>query len=523
MSAADFGDAAEMRDPETDEARPQTAISRRRALGAVTAAGAGLALPGIPAGIAEAATRRADVVVVGAGFAGMTAALDLVRRGHSVVVLEARRRVGGRVHNKPIGGGEITEGGGTFTGPTQDRLMAMARRFDVGMYKTYSEGQNVYIDPNGQRSTYDGSAPGTGTAPPDPLLLGDITQAITRLNEMAGEIDVERPYAAENAEAYDRQTLDSWIRSNSANPQFSELVAAALRPIFGAEAREISLLYTLFYIAASGNEDNPGTFERNFNTQDGAQQFRFRGGSGLIVERMAKKLGRRIVLGAPVERIVQTRSGVVVHARGQKVSARRAIVAIPPSLAGRIDYSPAMPAERDQLTQRISQGTLMKVACVYPKPFWRDGGALPTEPALNGSVVSCEGPVNVTYDGSPPDGNPGVLFGFVGGDEQRAFKRLGKAARKRSVTELFARFLGDSRARRPRKYLETDWTEEVWTRGGPVGFTSPGALFALGENLRKPVGRIHWAGTETSGYWVGYMDGAIRSGERVAAEVSRRL
>ncbi|UJA19960.1 FAD-dependent oxidoreductase [Thermoleophilia bacterium SCSIO 60948] len=508
---------------DTNPTAGQPAISRRRALGAAAAAGAGVALPALggPQTVA-AAERRADVVIVGAGFAGMTAALDLVRRGHSVVVLEARRRVGGRVHNKPIGGGEITEGGGTFTGPTQDRLMAMARRFGVGMYRTYSEGQNVYIDPNGQRSTYDGSAPVTGTAPPDPVLLADITQAITRLNEMASEIDVEQPYAAANAEAYDRQTLDSWIRENTVNPQFSDLVAAALRPIFGAEAREISLLYTLFYIAASGNEDNPGTFERNFNTQDGAQQFRFRGGSGLIVERMAKKLGRRIVLGAPVERITQTRGGVVVQARGVRVAAKRAIVAIPPSLAGRIDYSPAMPAERDQLTQRISQGTLMKVACVYPKPFWREGGTLPTEPALNGSVVSCEGPVNVTYDGSPPDGSPGVLFGFVGGDEQRAFKRMDKAARRKAVAEQFAKFVGE-RARRPRKYLETDWTEEVWTRGGPVGFTSPGALFALGEHLRKPVGRIHWAGTETSGYWVGYMDGAIRSGERVAAEVARRI
>ena len=501
----------------------ETMITRRRAVGAAAAAGVGATLPALGGSAAQAASRRVDVAIVGAGFAGLTAALDLVKRGHSVVVLEARGRVGGRVHNKSIGGGEITEGGGTFTGPTQDRLMATARRFKVKMYETYSEGQNVYIDPNGQRSTYDGAAPGTGTAPPDPALLADITQAITRLNQMATEIDVERPYAATNAAEYDRQTLDSWIRSNTANPQFSDLVAAALRPIFGAEAREISLLYTLFYIAASGNEDNQGTFERNFNTQDGAQQFRFRGGTGLIVERMAKRLGKRIVLKTPVERIVQTERGVSVHARGLTVKARRVIVAIPPPLAGRIDYSPAMPAERDQLTQRVSQGTLMKVACIYPKPFWREGGALPTEPALNGSVVSCAGPVNVTYDGSPPDGSPGVMFGFVGGDEHRAFKRMPKQARKRAVVELFARFLDDDRALKPKKYLETDWTEEVWTRGGPVGFTSPGALVALGENLRKPVGRIHWAGTETSGYWVGYMDGAIRSGERVAAEVARRL
>ncbi len=206
---------------------------------------------------------------------------------------------------------------------------------------------------------------------------------------------------------------------------------------------------------------------------------------------------------------------MVVHAKGTTVKAKHAVVAIPPSLAGRIDYSPILPAERDQLTQRISQGTLMKAACVYKKPFWRDHG-------LNGSVVSLEGPLQVAYDASPPDGSVGIIFGFIGGDLARSFRGMSPDARKSAVLGNLTKYFG-AEAANPKEYFESDWTSEEWTRGCPVGFTSPGALYALGKHLREPVGRIHWAGTETSGYWVGYMDGAVRSGERVAAEVLAEL
>ena len=492
-------------------------ISRRRLLGTAAIGAAGAALPGAvgPADAdAKRRRRKADVAIVGAGFAGLTAALELVRRGKSVVVLEARNRVGGRVHNHPIGGGEISERGGTFTGPTQDRLMAMARRFKVKTFPTYVDGENVYVNSLGIRSTYSDTAP-TGTAPPDPLILPDLATVVTRLNQMAAEIDVNRPWASPDARARDSQTFQSWLEDNSVAPQFREIAAVATRPIFGAEPRELSLLYVLFYIAASGNEQNVGTFERNFNTRNGAQMFRFVGGTGLICERMAKRLGRRIVKRAPVQRIHQNRRGVTVVARGITVEAKRVIVAIPPPLAARIECTPALPVARDSLTQRVSQGTLMKATAVYDEPFWRADG-------LNGTVVSHEGPMQVTYDASPPDGSPGVIFGFVGGDLARRFRTMPRAKRRAAVIANLTTYFG-SRAARPRKYFESDWPGEVYSRGGPVGYTAPGALSEYGPALRRPFGRIHWAGTETSGYWVGYMDGAIRSGERVADEVLKRL
>jgi monoamine oxidase len=191
------------------------------------------------------------------------------------------------------------------------------------------------------------------------------------------------------------------------------------------------------------------------------------------------------------------------------------IVAVPPALAGRIHYSPGMPASRRALTQTMPQGTLLKVTAVYDKPFWREAG-------LNGACVSLNGPVNATFDDSPPDGSPGVLFGFVGGDEGRVHRALSKASRRDAVLKNFADYFGQQ-ALHPTRYFETDWLGAKWSRGGPVGIAAPGVLLGHGPALREPVGRIHWAGTETSNYWNGYMDGAVRSGKRAAREVLDQL
>jgi monoamine oxidase len=491
-------------------------LSRRDLLEAGALAGAG-ALATVVAE-AEAAKRRpvrrhADVVVIGAGFAGLTAARELVKDDRSVLVLEARNRVGGRVRSKSIGGGEESETGGTFAGPTQNHILELAADLGVDTFPTYDRGHNVYFA-DGSRTTYSDTGP-TGTAPPDLTILPDLATVVSRLDAMSKEVPVDAPWEAASAGDWDRQTLGQWISENSDSPRFRRLVRAATRPIFGAEPRELSLLFTLFYIAASGDERNVGTFERNFNTRDGAQMFRFEGGSELICRRLARRLGARVKLRTPVSRIVVGRGGVRVESRRYVVTARRVIVAVPPVLAGRIRYSPGLPSSRRQLTRMMRQGTLLKVTAVYDRPFWRHAG-------LNGTALSLNGPVNFTYDDSPPDGSPGVLFGFVGGDEARSHRRRSMADRRAAVLKNFANYFG-APALRPRAYFETDWPGAKWSRGGPVGIAGPGLLLAHGPALREPVGRIHWAGTETSTYWNGYMDGAVRSGKRAAREVLDQL
>jgi len=188
------------------------------------------------------------------------------------------------------------------------------------------------------------------------------------------------------------------------------------------------------------------------------------------------------------------------------------IVAVPPALAGRIDYEPLLGFQRDQLTQRLGQGSLTKVDAAYDKPWWREKG-------LNGTAVSTDGLVSATFDDSPNRGDgPGVIFGFVGGDSCRAYAKLTASDRQSKILNEFQTFFDDKRALSPTAYFDTQWANEQWSRGCPVGIWPPGLLLAYGEQLRAPQGRIKWAGTETSDYWNGYMDGAVRSGERAAQE-----
>jgi monoamine oxidase len=490
-------------------------VSRRGLIAGAVATGAAAALPRTAAADGERnALRSVDVIVVGAGFAGLTAARKLRRAGRSVVVLEARDRVGGRVWNHDLGDGHVSERGGAFVGPTQNHVLALARELGVRTFPTYDTGDNVYVA-DGVRTTYSDRGI-AGTAPPDPLILGELATVVSELDRMSATVPVAAPWTAPRAAEWDGITLESWIDSHAGvTSRFKELVAASTRPIFGAEPRELSLLFVLFYIAASGDETHPGTFQRNFDTRGGAQMSRFVGGSQQIALRVADGLGDRVALGTPVRRIVQGRRGVTAHSDRVAFHASRAIVAIPPTLAGRIDYEPILPFERDQLTQRFGQGTLTKVTAVYDRPFWRDAG-------LNGTALDTSGPVSFMFDDSPPGGRPGVVFGFIGGDRARRYNSMSAQARRAAVIEQLATFFGP-RARRPRDFFETAWAAEEWSRGCPVGIPTQGTLLAYGSRIRRPVGRIHWAGTETSTFWNGYMDGAVRSGERAAAEVLARL
>jgi monoamine oxidase len=487
-------------------------ITRRRLMGAGAVGAAGLALPATAKG--AGATRSADVAIVGAGLAGLTAARRLVAAGRSVVVLEARDRVGGRVLNEPIGGGAIVDVGGTFTGPTQNRIQALAREVAVPLFKTYDTGNGVFVGGDGRREEYPSGTP-LGNAPLDPVVAADIVLAITQLDEMAKTVPVDRPYEAAKAQEWDRQTLDTWLRTHSSgSDEFMAVVSAATEAIFGAEPRDLSLLYVLFYISASGDERNPGTFERNFNTTGGAQEQRFAGGAQLVPLRVAAQLGNRVVLSSPVRSIRQDPAGVTVVSDTVTVTAKRAVVAMPPALAQRIDYQPGLPALRDQLTQHMPQGSLIKFEAVYDTPFWRAKG-------LNGQAVSELGPVKATYDSSPESGRPGILLGFIGGHEARIWGARPEADLRAAALQNLAKYFGDE-ALSPRGTLIMNWSAEPWSRGCPVAVLGPGTLVDFGSALRTPVGRIHWAGTETSDYWNGYMDGAVRSGERVADEIVAR-
>jgi monoamine oxidase len=487
-------------------------LTRRGLIGG--AAGAAVAATA-EAKTATPKARSADVIVIGAGLAGLAAAHDVVAGGRSAILLEARKRVGGRTLNQPIGGGKVIEIGGQWIGPTQDALAKVAADVGVKTYKTYNDGNNVYYR-NGVLLPYSTSSPGLGAVPPDPTGAADAEQAIARLDDMANQVPRDQPWTAPNAAEWDGQTVETWKQNNLATDNGRFLLDVGIEAVFAAEARDLSLLFLLFYIASAGNESTPGTFERLINTGGGAQESRFVGGSQLVSIRMAKRLGKRVVLGAPARRIEQSRSGVRVFSdAGLVASGKRVIVAMAPSLAGRIEYRPALPALRDQLTQRVPNGSVIKCEAVYDKPFWRDAG-------LTGQAVSDASPVRITFDNTPPDGSPGVLLGFIEGTAAREYTRKTASERRAAVLNNFATYFGD-RALKPTAYYEMNWSTDPWTRGCYTGFMPPGVLLDYGAALRRPVGRIHWAGTETATIWAGYMDGAVRSGQRAAKEALAAL
>lgn len=496
---------------QTDQHGP---VSRRLLLGGASAAGVGaltshLALP------AEAATRqgrlprRVDVVVVGAGLSGLVAARKVARSGRSVLVVEARDRVGGRILNHHLRSGDVIEAGGAFVGPTQGHIIRLARQLGVPMFKEYVDGDSVYVHPTLGRMTFQ------GTVPPDPEIV-EAAVLLQRINDMAAQVPVDAPWSHPDAREWDSMTLGDWVRSNAVNsPAILALLSNWTQPGFGADPDELSFLFTLHYVACSGDEQHVGTFERNSDTVGGAQERRFVGGSQLIPIRLARQLGDRVALDAACRRIVQRDNHVVVHTARGEVRATRVIVAAPPEVARRIDFRPGLPRRKRQLLAHLDMGALMKCDAVYETPFWRDAG-------LNGFGLNRTGAVRVAFDNCPKDGDPGVLLAFVGGSAWREYGRLPRRERKRAVLQGFAELFGEQ-ALSPIEYTEQDWTRERWTRGGPVAIMAPGTMTSYGPALYRPTGRVHWAGTETSTYWTGYMDGAVRAGKRAATEALERL
>ena len=460
-----------------------------------------------------------DVVVVGAGIAGLTAAREVVRAGRSALVIEARDRVGGRTYTKTVDGVPVDVGGQWIKtresayGAAQKLITALARDLGVATYPVYYAGRNTYFN-DGAPSRYD---PGpTQELPPETFaeaakLITDLDRLAVGLSAGAGTpktgpgVPAGVPWESPEAAEFDSQTLETWTReTQSGSPNALELVALASQAVFAAEPRDISLLYVLNYIAQAD------TLENLISTPLGFQESRFVGGAQQVSLRMAEELGtRRVVLGSPVQRLVQG-SRVTVESPRVKASARRVIVAVPPALTNTIDFSPGLPALRAQLAQRMPMGSVVKCQATYDRPFWRDED-------LTGFTISDTGPVRLTWDNSVPGSPRGVMLGFIEGREARDWGARPAAERRAAALECFARYFGPQ-ALRPREYVDHVWADEEWSRGCYVGITAPGVLLDYGRALREPAGRVHWAGTETARVSIGYMDGAVESGQRAARE-----
>jgi monoamine oxidase len=439
-----------------------------------------------------------DVVVVGAGFAGLTAARRLVAQGLRVTVLEARPRVGGRTHTVELHGTAV-DLGGQWIGPGQDRIAALADELGVPTWPQSTSGDDTVCTPDGPVRVAH-----LAQAMSDDDLMGYI-ELVGSFENICATIDLERPWASPDAEKLDAQTLAQWVHGQQPSATVEALFAVGVQAVFAASPSQLSLLHAAFYTASGGG------WSSLTDTEGGAQQDRITGGLEPLARRLADDLGDAVHLDQPVHRIAQFDDAVEVHTATTVHTARRVIVALAPTLAGRIAYEPPLDGRRDQLTQRMPQGSVIKFHVLYTHPWWRDAG-------LSGTVMDMTGAVGVTFDCTPPQGTPGIISGFFEGPHATEGARQGDKWRRDTVVALLTEALGPEAAS-PSHYVDLDWSAEPYTRGCYGAHLPTGAWTQVGDTLRAPAGRIHWAGTETAVRWVGYIDGAIESGQRAADEV----
>ncbi|HZO13019.1 MAG TPA: FAD-dependent oxidoreductase [Polyangiaceae bacterium] len=439
-----------------------------------------------------------DVVVVGAGLAGLSTARRLQQAGAQVRVVEARDRVGGRTLSTSFEGATF-ELGAQWVGPAQQRLRSLVHELGLELFPQHHQGLKV-VEVAGRRSTYRGKLPSLSL-----VSLLQIELMLRRVDRMAERIPLDAPYRAHKALEWDASSVEMFKRAQPAGQTAKLLFDVGIRTVFGAEPSELSLLHFLFYLNSSGG------FRRLVEIEGGAQQDRFVGGTQLLSQRLAEALGRdNVILSAPVRSIDQRGECVLVEADGARLSARVVVVAIPPHLCARIHYEPPLPASREQLVQRWGMGATVKLLAFYDRAHWRDRG-------LSGEAVSTDSPISVVFDNSSPDGKVACLLGFVVGKHARRWAGLGADERRRTALAELERLL-DAPARSAVHFLEHDWAAEPWTGGCPVATTGPGILGTLGPSWRAACGRILWGGTETARHWNGYLEGALESAERVASE-----
>jgi monoamine oxidase len=446
----------------------------------------------------------ADVCVVGAGYAGLTAARRLQQNGKTVAVLEARDRVGGRIWTQKLSDGSPVDRGGAWLGPKHDAMFGLAREMGVSTYKTWVKGAHLLVD-GARTRRYTGLIPKIS-----PLAVGTIAWTQLKVDRMSKQLPLDAPWTAKRAAEWDARTLADFLEHTGIRTKIArDLFEMAVRGLFTGDLNDVSFLHFLFLVRGHGS------INTLFSIENGAQENMIEGGAGSIARLMADELGDAIHLSAPARSITQHDDHVVVIADDRTVSARHVVVAVPPALALEIEFDPVLPDDRLTLYRNDVGGPETKTLVVYDEPFWRADG-------FSGQTSEPGSAAEVTLDATPAAGSPGVIASFTFGPIADHMDALDRAVRRRMVLSALTSRLGP-RAASPSEFIETPWFAEEWTRGCSFAHIRPGFLSRYGHLLREPFARVHWAGTETATMSHGAMDGAVRSGERAATEILDRL
>ncbi|EDL97664.1 monoamine oxidase B [Rattus norvegicus] len=449
-------------------------------------------------------SNKCDVIVVGGGISGMAAAKLLHDCGLSVVVLEARDRVGGRtytIRNKNV---KYVDLGGSYVGPTQNRILRLAKELGLETYKV-NEVERLIHFVKGKSYAFRGPFPPVW----NPITYLDYNNLWRTMDEMGQEIPSDAPWKAPLAEEWDYMTMKELLDKICWTNSTKQIATLFVNLCVTAETHEVSALWFLWYVKQCG-----GT-TRIISTTNGGQERKFIGGSGQVSERIKDILGDRVKLERPVIHIDQTGENVVVKTLNHEIyEAKYVISAIPPVLGMKIHHSPPLPILRNQLITRVPLGSVIKCMVYYKEPFWRKKDFCGTM-VIEGE----EAPIAYTLDDTKPDGSCAAIMGFILAHKARKLVRLTKEERLRKLCELYAKVLNSQEALQPVHYEEKNWCEEQYSGGCYTAYFPPGILTQYGRVLRQPVGKIFFAGTETASHWSGYMEGAVEAGERAAREI----
>lgn len=444
--------------------------------------------------------QSSDVVVIGAGLSGLVAARALVAAGRSVTVLEARDRVGGRTLSTTLEGQTI-DLGGQWIGDKHERLRALAGELGVETFAQHHRGKKILDRGEGRLRTFSGFLPKIGLLP-----LLDLGLALSRLERLARRVDLRDPLGTPGAATLDGQSVADWLARRVRTAPARDMLGLATQMILAAEPRDVSLLYFLLYARSSEG------LQRLAEIRHGAQERRFVTGAQSIAQRLADRLAPRILLEHPVHALEQDAAGVVVRSVRGTWRTQRVVLALPPALIDRIEIAPALPAARARLHAAMPMGSVIKCIVAYERPFWREAG-------YSGEAFSTTGLVRATFDDCSPRGDHAALVAFLVGDAAKQASTLPPDERRTRVLDELARLHGAA-ARAPTAYVDRDWLAEEWSAGCYVGVMPPGLLGETAAALRAPCGRVHFAGTETAVHHLGYLEGAIEAGERVAHELA---
>ncbi|XP_031553382.1 amine oxidase [flavin-containing] B-like isoform X2 [Actinia tenebrosa] len=444
-------------------------------------------------------------VVVGGGISGLCSAKLLTEYGLDVLVLEARDRVGGRTQTIEDPAFKYIDLGGSYVGPDQHRILHVAEELGVETYPVQCKGKTIdhlYAkahEHDGSFSTW------------NPLAIIDYLNVAYTLDKMCDTIPLEQPWEAPQAIEWDHMTAEEFFNKVCWTSYCKKRMVQNTHHAMAVELWEISLLHYLWY-RKSGN----GVLKHS-SADDAEEEKQFVGGAQQISNKLKKRLGDKVIVNSPVLQVNQEKDHVIVTCKNRNsYQSKYVISAIPQALLNKVSFVPPLSPLKNQLIQRFPMGSSIKTFAFYETAFWKSKG-------LNGVILSDFGPIHTSMDDTKPGANLPVIMGIITGDQARYFCNKTQKERKQAVCEQHAKVFGCKEALNPVHYVDKDWLGDEYSGGCYVGIMPCGVMTKYGKALRCPIGRLHFAGTETATISAGYMDGAVRAGERAAREILSKL